>query len=240
MRIPHVVRYASTKARSNHPPLISIDKGTFYRHHPSAIKHESISNPPLFPELQLSLPSFSTPNQHWAVISPSSSSRTTFLQILRGQHLCFPPTARSYPYLATDEIAAKDSRLRFPGHAIQYVGFDAERGGLGGTSTRGAYLSARYESRREETDFSLQNYLNGDTELNAAQDMVQHPPKMLLERVIADLKLQKLVDMPVSNLSNGQTRRARIAKALLSTPELLLLDGPFSTYTLASIRSDYD
>lgn len=230
MRIPRGVRYVSTIAPSKHPPLISIDNGTFYRHHPSAIKHighESIPNPPLFLKLQLSLPSFSQPNQHWAVISASSSSRTTFLQILRGQHLCFPPTARSYPYLATDEIAAKDSRLRFPAHAIQYVGFDAERGGLGGTSTRGAYLSARYESRREETDFSLLDYLNGDTELNAAEDMLHHPPKALLDRVIADLKLQKLVQMPVSNLSNGQTRRARIAKALLSTPEMLLLDGPF-------------
>ncbi|EHL03265.1 putative Uncharacterized ABC transporter ATP-binding protein [Glarea lozoyensis 74030] len=33
--------------------------------------------------------------------------------------------------------------------------------------------------------------------------------------------------MPISNLSNGQTRRARIAKALLGKPGLLLLDEPF-------------
>ena len=34
--------------------------------------------------------------------------------------------------------------------------------------------------------------------------------------------------MPVGNLSNGQTRRARIAKALLGKPEVLMLDEPFS------------
>lgn len=107
------------------------------------------------------------------------------------------------------------------------MGFDAERGGLGGTSTQGAYLSARYESRREATDFALMDYLLGNTELNPAEDMSRYPAQSLVDRVVCDLELGKLAQMPVSNLSNGQTRRARIAKALLAEPEVLLLDGPF-------------
>lgn len=92
---------------------------------------------------------------------------------------------------------------------------------------RGAYLSSRYESRREETDFSLTDFLLGNTELNADDTLVQHPDEALLKQVMAELKLESLGSMPVSNLSNGQIRRARIAKALLGKPELLLLDGPF-------------
>ena len=101
---------------------------------------------------------------------------------------------------------------------------------MGSSNTRGAYMSARYESRREDTDFSVLDYLKGNTELNPSQKLgdetlAQHD----VDKVIADLRLAKLVHMPVGNLSNGQTRRARIAKALLKKPELLLLDEPFST-----------
>jgi ABC-type molybdenum transport system ATPase subunit/photorepair protein PhrA len=70
--------------------------------------------------------------------------------------------------------------------------------------------------------------LQGNTELNPLQDIGGHKIQgETLERVIKDLRLGDLVDMPVSNLSNGQTRRARIAKALLAGPEVLLLDEPF-------------
>jgi hypothetical protein len=227
---------------SSSPPLIKITDATFYRHHPSSTKPVAEeeadgdsdstkpveTNPPIFPGLNFTLPSFSDSNQHWSVLSNSSAARTSFLQVLRGQYLCFPPTARSYPYLATDGIAKKDLKLRTPSHAIQYVGFDAERGAPGGSGMRGAYMSARYESRKEETDFSLRDFLLGNTELNADDTLVRHPDQALLEQVIAELKLGQLIDMPVTHLSNGQTRRARIAKALLARPEVLLLDGPFS------------
>lgn len=88
-------------------------------------------------------------------------------------------------------------------------------------------MSARYESRKEETDFSLRDYLFGNTELNADETLVRHPDQSLVDQIMLDLKLETLESMPVTSLSNGQTRRARIAKALLAKPELLLLDGPF-------------
>jgi ABC-type sugar transport system ATPase subunit len=229
------VRYRTPSSVNN---IIQIRNGTFYRQHPSSSETSAAadSNSPLFPNLDFSLPAFplrrdarnESEQQHWAVIGSGGS--TAFLEVLRGNHICLPPSSRTFPYLSSKDIEAKDHRLRSPSRAIQYVGFTSGKGQGLGSSTQGSYLSARYESRREETDWSVIQYLRGETELNPSQELYEKDASFntLFSQVVQDLKLERLTSMPVSSLSNGQTRRARIAKALLDKPEILLLDEPFS------------
>lgn len=197
--------HGMSRARALKAPIVRIANGTFH-------KDAQL----LYKDLSLTI----SPTEKWSVLSKSSSARTALLQILKGQHVCTPPTARSYPLLSQ----LQDERRRSAHNAIQYVGFDAERGK---GAMFGSYASARYESLKDETDFSLTDFLMGRTELNADQSLAKHPDQKHFDKVMHDLKLQDLADMPVTHLSNGQTRRAKIAKALLSKPELLLLDGPF-------------
>ncbi|KAK3319213.1 P-loop containing nucleoside triphosphate hydrolase protein [Apodospora peruviana] len=211
-------------ARPPNNSLIKITRGSFYRHHPSST-HLAHPNPALFTELKLRI----LPNQRrrtpkiTCVIGPSLSGKTTFLKVLRGDLICVPPQARKYPALSSSGLD--------PRRAIRYVGFDDSANGLGPPAvTTSAYLSARYESRREITDFSLRDYLLGNTELNPSDDHHQLVPgkqDLTLNSVAEALKLDGLLDLPVAFLSNGQGRRARIARALLTDPKLLLLDEPF-------------
>lgn len=216
-------------------PIVRIANGTFRRAHPNTLS--SHANPGLFANLNFELPSSSTSPKNWCVVGPSLSGKTTFLHLLRGRLLCDPPTARSFPYLSTSAVP---HHLRTPDRAIQYVGFDGERMGGGPSSgvTTSAYLSARYESRREATDFSLRDYLTGNTELNPSKERDASPEtELLFQRAVTNLRLDSLLDLPVAFLSNGQGRRARIAKALLATPEVLLLDEPFMGLDPPTVRA---
>ncbi|CRG86581.1 putative ABC transporter ATP-binding protein C323,04 [Talaromyces islandicus] len=165
---------------------------------------------------------------HWAVMGPGS---TDFLDILRGQYIAVPPNSRSYPYLASENFSPSNPKLRHPSNAIQYVGFRGE-GSQAAGGTRGAYLSARYESLSEETDWTVRQYLCNQMELNPLEDedaQSSHIPynQDQWDAILQRFQLSHLLDMPTAKLSNGQTRRTRIAKALLAQPELLLLDQPF-------------
>ena len=77
-------------------------------------------------------------------------------------------------------------------------------------STNPSYISARYESLREPDDITLSEYL-GPTTLDLTKLGIT----------------KELLGQYLMTLSNGQMRRARIAKALSRRPKVLLVEEPW-------------
>jgi ABC-type molybdenum transport system ATPase subunit/photorepair protein PhrA len=85
--------------------------------------------------------------------------------------------------------------------------------------TTAQYYSERYEAYREADDVTLKDWL-----LAKMGDIDEHK----LRKTSEVLGVDNLLDGSLMNLSNGQQRRARIVKALLHDPEMLILDEPYS------------
>jgi len=123
-----------------------------------------------------------------------------------------------YPFLSTS--------LADPYTRIAHVSFRQRFG-----AESGAFFdyTARYGAVREVEDrITLRQMLSGPRDELASE---LHP---LFEKLVKDMNLWDLLDLPILTLSNGETRRARIVRSILSRPELLLLDEPFGTYASTS------
>lgn len=100
--------------------------------------------------------------------------------------------------------------------------------------------SARYGAVREEDSITLRQSMFPETIPSAFPELelprvdgdapkgMSDEERRLFDLLVEKVGLRAFLDLPIIALSNGQTRRARIIKAVLRKPELLLLDEPLS------------
>lgn len=145
----------------------------------------------------------------WAVTGPCKSE---FLSIVAAKYVPEPPSSRKYSIL--------------PHEQLQFLNF-RESSGLDKV-----HLSARYESFSHKGDLEMtddvncvRNYITGANNYNSKTS--RGVSEDLTDRLLDMFNLNHLQKKWINSLSNGQMRRARIARSLINKPQLLVIDDPF-------------
>ncbi|KAK7206228.1 P-loop containing nucleoside triphosphate hydrolase protein [Myxozyma melibiosi] len=147
------------------------------------------------------------PTQKWAV---TGTHKSRLLQALAGQFTAVPASSRTYPFL--------ENKV-WPATACSLIMFD--------TDIKPAYLAARYEFFREAEDADLESFLRSAFHADKTDTAAIEKQEKVFNEVVDRLGLRQLLKQWVVTLSNGQNRRARIARGLLKSPRILLADEPF-------------
>ena len=75
---------------------------------------------------------------------------------------------------------------------------------------------------------SLFNDLSVIENLNGISELSKQPNLMTVDEIIHTFNLKKIINKKGRELSGGQRRKTEIARTLIGSPKLLLLDEPFS------------
>ena len=86
--------------------------------------------------------------------------------------------------------------------------------------------AALIERERLRDDSDITDQINEGTSVLEMLDEVSTDPD-LLARLISLFGLESFLDRGFGKLSTGETRKLLITRALTSTPDMLIIDGPF-------------
>lgn len=153
--------------------------------------------------------------EQWAVMGPNGSGKSHLAALLAGER----------PLLG--------AQLTFGGdieEGVALVTFSQQQ-----AQAAGSWLQARWHSLDDDGAHAVRRFLSYEEvneihpfEVRGDETAARAAFARLRRKVAAIFTLQPLLDRLLVQLSNGEMRRVLLARALLKSPGLLVLDDPFA------------
>jgi molybdate transport system ATP-binding protein len=152
-------------------------------------------------------------NEHWAVVGANGSGKSVLARAIFGG---VPVVGGEIEYHFPAGAAAEPEDL------IAHVSFEDQRDIVGMESS---YHQSRWNSIEGEGALTAFDLLS-----SGGPDIVPRGRRKLspgLKAVLEKFGINSLLDRSIAHLSNGEMRKVLIARALLQSPLILILDDPF-------------
>jgi molybdate transport system ATP-binding protein len=183
-----------------------------------SITHANIKNrnKTLFEDLTLQIEN----GECLAIVGPAGSGKTALLKTIAGEYFVAKGTIKHqfyHDFRASHNITDPLFSHR---HMISYV--DVKHNFTNLSNTHDFFYQQRFNASYADEAQTVEEHLS-----DIAKDSLMEGP-WNMARVIGEFDLQRLRNKHLIKLSNGETRRLRIAAALLKNPSILLLDNPLT------------
>jgi len=147
-------------------------------------------------------------DEHWAVVGPNGAGKTTLAETLAGKG-----------WIAAGKLHYGSGQEDGTDFGIKNIGLVSTSERISLTQSPDRYYQQRFNSLDAESAPLVRQVLQDTSAAGPSDDR--------LVRVAEILGIQHLLDRRLVKLSNGETKRVLIAKALIREPAMLILDHPF-------------